>query len=209
MGWISCVGRHPLCALGRLPTAADRPYIAASVQQLGHDGTADGTRRAETTCQESSGSVIVMLLLAPIVPGRRASANSPVSTLCHGPHAAASTRSASGGNPVGRVAARTVPEQSYLGAATRVSARLTAVRLCRNECFIRAHIYTWTGILTHASSALPTIVVQPFDRSGRKSDRRLGALPADNLQAVTGAPDGPVLLSLPPIIARGVPQPDR
>src|SRR5438552_13309671 len=85
----------------------------------------------------------------------------------------------------------------------------TDPRFCRNECFIRAHIYTWTGILTHASSALPTIVVQPFDRSGRKSDRRLGALPADNLQAVTGAPDGPVLLSLPPIIARGVPQPDR
>src|SRR5205814_2504412 len=47
--------------------------------------------------------------------------------------------------------------------ATGWSVSTTDPRFCRNECFIRAHIYTWTGILTHASSALPTIVVQPFD----------------------------------------------
>jgi len=56
-----------------------------------------------------------------------------------------------GGYSVASGAARTASEQGYLGAATRVSARLTDVRLCRNECFIRAHMYTRTGILTHTS----------------------------------------------------------
>ncbi len=45
------------------------------------------------------------------------------------------------------------------------------IRLCRNEYFIRAHIYVRSGIPTHALSVLPAITVRSFHRSGRKSDR--------------------------------------
>ena len=45
---------------------------------------------------------------------------------------------------------------------------------CRNEGVIRTHIYPRTGIITHGSSTLPAIIVRPFYRSGRESDRRIG-----------------------------------
>jgi hypothetical protein len=40
--------------------------------------------------------------------------------------------------------------------------KATAPHKCRNEYFIRTHIYARTGILTRALTTLPTIVVQPF-----------------------------------------------
>ncbi len=36
------------------------------------------------------------------------------------------------------------------------------IRFCRNEYFIRAHIYVRFGILTHSLSALPAFIVRPF-----------------------------------------------
>ena len=44
-------------------------------------------------------------------------------------------------------------------------------------------------------------------RAGR-AERPTWRVSADNLRAVAGAPDRPVLFSLPPVIARGVPQAD-
>ena len=51
------------------------------------------------------------------------------------------------------------------------------IRLCRNEYFIRAHIYVRSGIPTHALSVLPAITVRSFHRSGRKSDAEYSRLP--------------------------------
>jgi len=58
-----------------------------------------------------------------------------------------------------------------LCAARAWLAPSAAVRFCRNEYFIRAHIYARTGILTHALATLSVIAVQPFHRSGRESGR--------------------------------------
>jgi hypothetical protein len=63
---------------------------------------------------------------------------------------------------------RAVPNQ-VIYAQTQ---RLTGARICRNEYFIRAHIYTPPSIFTHGS--LDLIREPPrslFHRSGRKSDR--------------------------------------
>ncbi len=61
------------------------------------------------------------------------------------------------------------------------------------------------------------LTVDPFGLSRKVTttiltdapDRRLGAFSLAILQAVVGAPDRPVLFSLPPVIARGVPHTDR
>jgi hypothetical protein len=44
----------------------------------------------------------------------------------------------------------------------RLWALLSDLRTCRNEYFIRAHIYVRTGMLTHALLTLPPTAVQPF-----------------------------------------------
>ena len=45
--------------------------------------------------------------------------------------------------------------------------------ICRIEGVVVAHIYTWIGMRAHALPALRAPALEPFHRSGRKSDRRL------------------------------------
>ncbi len=71
------------------------------------------------------------------------------------------------GRPVGPLRAHSLHDASAMN-------QLVQARRCRNEYFIRAHIYARTRILTHTLSTLSAIAVPPFNRSGRKSDRRIG-----------------------------------
>ena len=108
LGRVGRVGRHALRTIASLAAAADRPHTPASVHQLGHDGTANGTRRAENHVQR-----IISLRhraapsLAPIVPGAK-HARSLLSALCNRPPAGASTVC-----PVGRPASRAGRPDEY------------------------------------------------------------------------------------------------
>jgi hypothetical protein len=66
---------------------------------------------------------------------------------------------------VGRlVASATIADHAVAGdlCAAVPTIRLADVRICRNEYFIRVHIYARGGILTHVISTLPTIAAEHF-----------------------------------------------
>jgi hypothetical protein len=44
----------------------------------------------------------------------------------------------------------------------RTQSGLADTRICRNECFVRTHIYARNGILTHARLTLLTIAAEPL-----------------------------------------------
>ena len=61
------------------------------------------------------------------------------------------------------------PVLEAVGHNDQIALRMTGLpqalrvdRTCRNEYFIRTHIYARTGILTHVLATLSAIAVQPF-----------------------------------------------
>src|SRR5258706_6763178 len=72
----------------------------------------------------------------------------------------------------GRLASSAVTaEEADLPRPDRCSLQPTRPTLAGNSVPAGWYIYVRNGILTHVLSALPAIAVEPFHRSGRKSDR--------------------------------------